>query len=268
MNKHTLYKISILTLTALSGALLHPDKISAQDTGFNMRTSAAVDWKVRKGLHLNAEYELRTKNSLDGIERHQVTVGADYKVCDYFKAGLDYIYIGKYNSSSELRNRHRFSLNLTGMYNLGDWRFSVTEKLQLTHKSYDINRFQEVKNPLQLKSRFTVKYKGLDKIEPFAYFEMRNIFNSPRCSATYNQSTSKWSNYKFLGYDDGYVNRLRGALGIDWKISKHNSISIVAMYSHTHDRDIDTNKAGTKLKSLDWENENYVTLNIGYKFSF
>ncbi len=40
------------------------------------------------------------------------------------------------------------------------------------------------------------------------------------------------------------------------------------MYSHTHDRDIDTNKAGTKLKSLDWENENYVTLNIGYKFSF
>ncbi len=257
-----------LIMAALSGTLLLSGTLHAQDTGFNMRTSAAVDWKVIKGLHVNAEYELRTKNSLDGIERHQVTVGTEYKFCRYFKAGADYIYIGHYNSSGNLRNRHRFSLNMTGIYDLGDWRFSLTEKLQLTHKAYGINRFQEVRNPLQLKSKFTVKYRGLKHISPFTYFEMRNIFNSPRCSATYNTGTRKWSDYEFLGYDDGYVNRLRGAIGLDWKLSKHNSISVAAMYSRCHDRDIDTNKSGTKLKNLGWETERYFTLNIGYKFSF
>ncbi len=244
------------------------NRLQAQDLGFNARASVGADWKIVKGLHLGVEYELRGKDSFSGVDRHQATVGLEYKVCPYFKAGFDYIFIGGYNSSNTFRPRHRFSLNLTGVYEAGDWQFSLKERLQLTHNSYEINPYQEVQNPLQLKSRITVKYEGFKKLEPFVYFELRNIFNAPRCSATYSAETATYSDYEFLGYGDAYVNRLRGALGLTWKITKQHGITFTGMYSYCSDKKIDTNKEGTKLKSLTTQKKQYATLAVGYKFSF
>lgn len=99
-------KVAALVMTALC---LGSINLSAQDLGVSSRSSAEVDWKIRKGLHLNAGYELRTKTSLAGIERHQVSVGIDYKVCDYFKVGGEYIFIGHFDSMDTFKPRHRFS---------------------------------------------------------------------------------------------------------------------------------------------------------------
>ena len=254
---------------ALGLCTLGGSSLSAQEVGFNARASVGADWKIVKGLHLSAEYEIRGKDSFSGVDRHQTTVGLEYKVCPYFKAGFDYIFIGGYNSSKTLKPRHRYSLNLTGTYDAGDWRFSLRERLQFTHKAYSINEFQEVRNPLQLKSRITVKYRGFRHLDPFVYFEMRNIFNAPHFSATYSETTATYSDYQFLGYDDAYVNRLRGALGVDWNITKHHVITLTAMYSYCRDKEIDTNKEGTKLKGYnDKSTKQYATLSLGYQFSF
>lgn len=239
-----------------------------QDVGFSARTSAALDWKVAKGLHISGEYELRSRTSLDGVERHQVSLGVDYKLSKNLKVGADYIFIGHLNSSDVLKPRHRFSLNASAHYDVGDLRFTLGEKLQLTHKAYDVNHYQEVPNQLQLKSRLTVKYRALNDIEPYAFFELRNIFNAPRCSATWSETSASYSDYQFLGYDDVYVNRLRGAVGFEWSLSKQHSIDFTAMYNWMHDLEIDTNKEGTKLKSLAWETERAVSLCVAYKFSF
>lgn len=258
-------KVAAIVMTALC---LGSVNLSAQDLGVSTRSSAEVDWKIRKGLHLNAGYELRTKTSLAGIERHQVYVGIDYKVCDYFKVGGEYIFIGHFDSMDTFKPRHRFSLNLTGQYSVGDWKFSLREKLQLTHDAYAMNRFQNVPNALQLKTRFTVKWQGLRVIEPFAYIEMRNIFNAPKCSATWNESTGTYSNYEFLGYNHAYVNRLRGAMGFDWNITRAHSIEFTLMYNRVRKEEIDTNKDGTLLKSLYWKESHEMPICIGYKFSF
>ena len=53
--------------------------------GFTGRFSAAAEWKVYKGLHISAEYQLRTQNLFSAVERHQVSAGISYKVCDYFR---------------------------------------------------------------------------------------------------------------------------------------------------------------------------------------
>lgn len=260
---------SVFKVFVAAGLLFLPAHGSyAQNVGFNTRTSAEVDWKIMKGLHLNAGYELRTKKSLTGVERHQASIGVEYKVCDWFKVGGEYIFIGHFNSADVFRPRHRLSLNLTGMYDAGPWRFSLKEKLQLTHHAYEMNTFQNVPNALQLKSRFTVKYRGMKVLEPYAYVEMRNIFNAPRFSATYNESTSEWSDYSFLGYGDAYVNRLRAAAGLQWNISRHHGIDFTLMYSRTRSLDIDTNREGTELKSLAWNKANAISLCIGYCFSF
>ena len=263
-----IFKATAAVVLALSAVLLTKVDASAQSAGVSVRTSAEVDWKIRKGLHLSGGYELRTKNSLTGVERHQASVGIDYKVCDYFKVGGEYIFIGHFNSTNTFKPSHRVSLNLTGQYSAGDWKFSLREKLQLTHNAYDMNRFQNVPNALQLKTRFTVKWQGFRPIEPFAYIEMRNIFNAPKCSATWNESTGTYSDYEFLGYKHAYVNRLRGALGFDWNITRAHCIEFTLMYNWVRKEEIDTNKDGTVLKSLYWKTKHEFPLCVGYKFSF
>lgn len=258
-------KVAVLVVMALC---LRGTNLSAQGLGVSMRGSAEIDWKIRKGLHLSGGYELRTKNSLSGIERHQASVGIEYKVCSYFKIGGEYIFIGHFNTANTFKPSHRVSLNLTGQHIAGDWKFSLREKLQLTHKAYDQNRFQNVPNALQLKTRFTVKWQGFRQIEPFAYIEMRNIFNAPKCSATWDEATGTYSDYEFLGYNHAYINRLRGALGFDWNITRAHCIEFTLMYNRVRSQEIDTNKEGTRLKSLAWKNTHGMPICLGYKFSF
>ncbi len=255
--------------TVAAALLLTPacSEASAQD--INGRASAALDWKAAKGFHLEAEYEVRAKDSFSGIERNQFSLGASYKLNKHLKTGLEYTFIGHYgNSSGEFRPRHRLSANVTGSVDAGDWRFSLRERLQFTHKSYDVNPYQEVLNPLTLKSRLMVKYRGFKTVEPYAYVELRNVFNDPKCSATYNSATGKWSDYEFLGYSHAYVNRVRGALGLEWSLTKRHSLDFTAMFNYHNELEIDTDKAGTKLKSYAWQNPTSATLSIGYKFSF
>ncbi|MDO4827709.1 MAG: DUF2490 domain-containing protein [Bacteroidia bacterium] len=255
------------TISTLALLVAASQAIFAQDV--NGRASLEADWKAFKGFHITAGYEARSQDAFSGIERNQFSLGASYKLSKHFKAGLDYIFIGHYgNSSGEFKPRHRLSANLTGTVDAGLWRFSLKEKLQLTHKAYDVNRYQEVLNPLTLKSRLTVKYRGLNAVEPYLYAEVRNIFNAPRCSATYNSATDKWSDYEFLGYDHAYVNRVRGAVGLEWKLSKSHSLDFTAMYNFHHELEIDTNSSGSKLKSYGWESPQTLTLCVGYKFSF
>ena len=248
--------------------MMLPIGAASQDIALRSRSSLEADWKIRKGLHLNAEYELRTADGLSGVERHQFSLGLSYKLNKHFTAGAGYSYIGHFGSDGSFNPRHRFTVEASYRQDAGDWRFSVKESLQLTHRAYDFNRFQRTPNALELKSRAKLSYRGIKKIEPYAYIELRNIFNGPSCSATYYSLSGTYGNYEFLGYKDVYINRLRGAVGVEWNLSKKHSLDFCALFDHCRDRVTDTDKSGTELKSIGWENANRASLCIGYKFSF
>ena len=263
-----IFKKSSFTALCASLALVCPGiEVSAQD--IKGRAYAEVDWKVSDNVDLNAEYQLRTKDSFSGIERNQLILGASYKINRYFKVGADYTFIGHYSSSTgDFNPRHRFSGNLTGSLGCGDWQFSLRERLQFTHKSYDINPFEEVRTSIELKSRITVKYGGFKSVGPYAYVEVRNTFNAPDCKATYNSADDSWSDYEFLGYSHAYVNRVRGALGLEWSLSRQHSLDFRFMYDYLNDRKIDADDSGTNLNSMSWKEDSKAILCFGYKFSF
>lgn len=258
----------------ISLLLLVPGMTRAQGTlnelekDFQTRTSIAVDKKLAKGLHLGAEYELRTENNLSRIDRHQATLGLDYKFNDWLKGGLSYTFISRNDAKSGWEPRHRFSGSLTFGYRIGDWRFSLREMVQLTHKTGEINTFQESPNPLVLKSRLKVQYKGFGAVEPYVFAELKTLFNDPACSATYNAAAGTYSDYKFTGYTDTYNTRYRAGTGFDWELDKHNALTIYGLFDYCYDKNIDTNKAGTKLKSLTYDQAFNTTIGVGYIFSF
>lgn len=247
---------------------------SAQGTGsalasdFRTRSSLDLDWKLAKGLHLEAGYELRSEDSFGRLDRHQASVGLSYKFTDWLKAGASYTYIYHHKNSGAWTPRHRFNADVTLSWKTGQWRFSLKEQLRLTHKTESLNPYQETPNPLMLKSRIKVQYKGWKPLEPYAYVEARNVFNDPSCSATWSTASLAYANYKFGGYNDAYFNRLRGAVGLEWKVSRHSAFDFYTMVDYCYDKSLDVNKSGTYLKSLTYERALNTIVGVGYKFSF
>ncbi|MBO6169101.1 MAG: DUF2490 domain-containing protein [Bacteroidales bacterium] len=253
----------ILTIPALAQGTVNPVV-----SDFRTRTSLEADWKLAKGLHLEGGYELRTENSFGAIDRHQAELGISYKINKWLKTGASYTFIYHNRGDKGWTPRHRLSADVTLGFKSGDWRFSLKEQLRFTHKTESMNPCQEVRNPLMLKSRAKVQYKGFSRIEPYAFFEVRNIFNDPSCSATWSNTSLAYSNYSFGGYDDTYINRLRGALGLEWSVSRHSAIDIYAMLDYCYDKNLDVDKTHTYLKSLTWDQSLNTIVGVAYKFSF
>lgn len=260
--------LTVILLTVISAAANGQEQASGTENDLRGRLSAGVDWKIVKGLHLDGGYEIRVADDFARIERHQLNVGIRYSPVKHLKIGGGYYFIGHYDGDRNFKPRHRFYVDVAGSYAFGAWKLSLRERLQLTHNAYEFNEFQTTPNLLELKSRLKVSYVGLVHLEPYAFFELRNCFNGPSVSAEYNESKGKWSGYEFAGYHDAYINRLRGAAGVVWKIDRHHGIDFKLMGDWYRDKNIDTNAEGTKLKSYTWEKGFNATIDIGYVFSF
>ena len=230
---------------------------SALETDFSTRTSIAVDKRLSKGLHLEAEYELRTENALSKIDRHQASLGLSYKFTDWLKGGLSYTFFDRYGATAGWEPRHRLSGSLTFGYRAGDWRFSLRGMAQLTHKTEDLNVWQETRNQVTLKSRFKVQYKGFSNLEPYGLLDLKTLLNDPL-----------YSSGSFAGYTHAYITRYRGGLGLEWKFSPQHALNVYGLLDYNYTVDIDANRAGTMLKGVGTGRVLNTTLGVGYTFSF
>ena len=235
---------------------------------FRTRTSVALDYKIVKGLHICGEYELRTKDTFGALSRHSATLGLSYKFPSGIKAGLDYTYMYHHRTNKGWNPRHRVTGSLGYTLKAGDWRIGLKESLRWTHKTESLNACQENSDPLMLKSRLKVSYKGSKHVEPYALVEVRNVFNDPLVNATWSTTSLAYADYSFGGYGDTYINRIRGGLGMEFSFNKHNSLDIYVLGDYCYDKNIDVSKDLTTLKSLTWDQSLNAILGIGYKFSF
>ena len=235
---------------------------------FQTRTSIGANWKIAKGLHLEGEYELRTKNNLSTVGRHTGTLGLTYKFPFGLKTGVSYSYIYNYGTKKGWNPMHRIDAQLGYTLKAGDWRFSLKETLRYTHKTESLNSYQENPDPIMLKSRLKVSYKGCKRVEPYFLLEARNVLNDPVVNATWSTASKAYADYSFGGYGDAYFNRARGGLGLEWELGKHHALNFYGLVDYCYDKDIDVSKDGTTLKSLTWEQSLNTILGVGYVFSF
>ena len=237
------------------------------ETDLGARLNLSLNKKIVKGLHLVAEGEIRLSDNFTTLGRYQAGLGVTYKLNPIFKVGAGYQFIEKMNASSEWKPRHRVYADVSAALKAGDWRFSIKERLQLTHREVK-NAYQNAPNSLALKSRFKVSYKGFKGVTPYGYAEIRNVFNDPSCSATWSTTSQAYTNYSFTGYTDVYVNRLRGALGAEWKLNKRHALDFCLLGDYGYEKNIDTNSSGTQLKSLTYDQSFKAVFCVGYQFSF
>lgn len=276
-------KTRILVIFAIAFSAFGFPSLKAQtdvdlDPEFGGRLSVSVDKKLARGLHVSLEEEIRMDNNFGSFDRFHTTLGLSYKVNDYLKLGVGYAMINPYSSSNSAfkSSRHRLMLDATGSLRFGDWRLSLRERFQATYRSGDMNEYQNPRTALTLKSRLKLSYKGLRRLEPYAYIELRNTLNAPVISASYdgtNYLTSALSQYGEAGWfidswTGVYVNRVRGSVGFDYRLSKASSIDVSLMADRIMDKVVDANAEGTKLKSYTRETGFVGWINIGYSYSF
>lgn len=241
---------------------------AAGESDLRARTELGLDWKLAKGLHLEAGYEMRANDCCTRIERNQLNAGVRYSPVKPFEIGAGYCYIGRYDSEGTFKPRHRVYGDLTGSCKFGAWKLSLRERVQLTHNAYEFNAYQQTPNLLELKSRLKLTCKAFIHLEPYTYLEVRNCFNGPTFTAEWDEAKNKYRDYEFLGYEDAYINRVRGALGVKWNIDNNHGLDFRLMADKCHDKEIDTNAEGTKLKSFTESDSFNAILVFGYTYSF
>ena len=258
--------ISLAAMMALPMAV-HADDVIDDGTDFGGRFSAEIDKKLAKGLHTFANGEVRFNDNFSNFWRYQGTAGVSYKVNNYLKTALSYTFIERKNASDEWKIRHRFTFDITGSYRVGDFKLSLRERLQLTNKDVN-NKYQDVKNGLTLRSRLMVQYKAFDALTPYAYVDVRNTLNAPKWKYEFDDIRGIYADCSWEGYKDVYINRVRLGLGAEWELSKQHSFDFFALYDFCNEKDIDSNKKGTKLHYVANHHSQDISLGIGYKFSF
>lgn len=280
----------------LAIALFLPIGISAQELEFGARASVGAEYRIIKGLHVVYEEEIRSTadfstrgtmtNTLSSI---RTTVGVTYKPIKYLKLGLGYTLINPWKAAKELElddgsigifrgfwaPRHRAFLDVTGIYRLGDFQFSLKERLQFTHRTDpDMNEFQTTRDAFGLKSRASVKYRRFKDFQPSLSFEVRTALNDPWGSISGSAKTNKagrtYYSYTHAGYTHVYNNRYRGVLGADISIGRHHSLEPYIMFDYTSDYEIDTNGDGTRLFTADtgYVDAFILSLGLSYVFNF
>ena len=219
------------------------------------------------------------------------STGARASVCVFLKVGVGYTLINPYKINKELDNdalytgfwapQHRLTADVTGTLKAGKFSFSLRERLQFTHNTYDaLNEYQSTRNALALKSRIGVKYKG-KYVDPSLSFEVRAALNDPWGTVSGNAQTTndtkrEYYTYTHTGYTHAYINRLRLNLGADILLSKSHTLTPYVLFDYCMDYEIDTNGAdkwaekGVRIftDSTGWVYSTALILGLKYTFSF
>lgn len=276
----------ILYIMALCSVFLASASVAKADDddsdAFGARLSAEADWRIKKGVHAHVSEELRFLGGSQVFDRSYTEVGFSYRFCDYVKAAVSYTAIAVHETVApidapdqlehSIEWRHRMSGDLTFQYDMGQWRFSLRERIQGTHKTGDINNYQQPQTGWALRSRLKVAYKFRTvALEPYAYFEPRLMLNGAKWGD--EAGSDDYKEAEFLGHKDVYVNRYRGAAGLEWTLNSRNSIDFYMLYDHLYDKLIDARKEGSN-KGIQLKEpvkgiaSDRISIGIAYKYSF
>ena len=256
-------------------ALLVPMAAAAQtDFGGGVRLSAGAECKIVKGLHLNVEEEVRIGGAFQSLNRLQTTVGVDYKPLKFLKIGVGYILINPYDDVNRAFKpvRHRAFVDATAHFDWHNFRFSIKERGQYTHRTGTFNVYQNSPDAFAIKSRIGAEYRGWGNFEPGLFLELRTQLNEPwgqtSGSLQAKDDGTTYYNYRHTGYTHVYNDRYRVIFRTNINLSKHHVLKPYALVDFYSPYVIDTNSEGTRLFSAAYVDQLLVNVGIAYTFKF
>jgi long-subunit fatty acid transport protein len=221
---------------------------------FGLWTGASVTKKLNSKWSLEAEGEFRTQDALNKVDRWSGSLGVNYKAFDFLKVGAGYTFLYTYNmeewkekydddelagynvSSSYWMPKHRFTFDVTGSQDLGRFSVSLRERLQYTHNNSKTilknkMRFYGTTDSLFLKG---TENKTVDEKDKWSLRSRLKVeYNIRHCPLTPFASYEIYNDLK----DNFSYQKMRIELGGEYKLNKHQSLSLSYLYSTSGDDD-------------------------------
>ena len=224
------------------------------------RMEGVIEWGVTKDLSLEAGVEARLKNNIGSMDRIHTFVGATYDLNKHIKIGGEYILINMYDSEIKgwESSRHRANINVEGEMEVGDFEFSLRERVQATFRTYSVNRYEKSNPEAILRSRLVATYKiPHSRWSPYLLFELHNTLNAPKAVA--NFKTDKYG-------VDNYVTRYRGGVGVKYRVDRDHRLDFYYYFDFDRSYNIDYKGNKGNIKGYILERELRHIFGISYKF--
>lgn len=189
-------------------------------TGLNAQTKDFGVWTtvdLRKDVgkwDLGLSVELRTNDNSSQIHRWSYQLKASYKIIKSVEAGVGYKFICFHDVEySDYQPRQRYMSFVTGKYKLGDFKFSLREKVQRTIKD-EGDRVKETGNYDNYKINPEWTWRNRLKVD----------YNIPKFPI--NPAFSVETFYQLNNPDGDRFEDIRYTLQFKYKLTKHHKFRV------------------------------------------
>lgn len=276
---------------------------------FGTRYELGVEKKLfSKNLRVSVSDELRLAEDFS-FDRNYLNFGVSYKFLPWLKAGLAYSSIAvakdkEFDGGVVVDYtdwRHRAAVDLTESVSWGGFKFSLKEKYQVTYKTRSwLNTWEQPRfsQAIRVKAKLSYPFKrvwGLRSLEPYAAGELRLLLNGVKYSSDAVDAIFTTSDERriqanvddydngFKGFNNAYLNRVRGEVGLSFEFDKRNSLDLFVLMDSLTDRDYQAyssdeeytknnnyiwNHRAGQLKSYDVVRSKSVSIGLSYIFKF
>ena len=197
-----------------------------KESDFQPRADVEFEFPLADDLSFIINNEIRFRDNCTRVDRNYLLGALSYEVCDYFSVDAGYIFqslltIGEVEYDRHWEYRHRVYLDLKASVEVGDWKFSLTERPLVNIRPWVKEETEYIKDEWIIRSKLKADYDiPKTDLTPYAFFELSNTLNTVR-------------------YGGGpFVDRLRFCLGMSWEVSDFSSIELYYYFDIRNSRDV------------------------------
>ena len=220
------------------------------------------------GLSITLEEEIRSAPT----HRAHTTVGLTYAPIQYVNIYAAYtlkLYGNQGWTDPNKYLQHRANFLVTGQIKLGQWNLSLREGVMLDGRTGKVDK--RIKNQVDftLRSRLQAVYyipeTPLSIVGKFEILNTLNAIDQVWCPLV------EGSLENIMGYDvdlgGQYISELRPEAGVQWKINKHNSLTLTYRYNYLYDRGISIDDITENITITNKYTTKHLIL-LAYKFGW
>lgn len=220
------------------------------------------------GLSITLEEEIRSAPT----HRAHTTVGLTYAPIQYVNIYAAYtlkLYGNQGWTDPNKYLQHRANFLVTGQIKLGQWNLSLREGVMLDGRTGKVDK--RIKNQVDftLRSRLQAVYSipetPLSIVGKFEILNTLNAIDQVWCPLV------EGSLENIMGYDvdlgGQYISELRPEAGVQWKINKHNSLTLTYRYNYLYDRGISIDDITKNITITNKYTTKHLVL-LAYKFGW
>lgn len=220
------------------------------------------------GISLTFEEEIRSAPS----HRSHTTVGLTYAPIQYVNIYAAYtlkLYGDQGWSDVNKYLRHRANFLITGQVKLGQWNLSLREGVMLDARCDEVDKREKNQVDFTLRSRLQAVYAIPET--PLSIVGKFEILNTLNAIDLVWYPIVEGSLENIMGYDvdlgGQYISELRPEAGVQWKINKHNSLTLTYRYNYLYDRGISIDDITENITITNKYTTKHLIL-LAYKFGW